>query len=79
MKRILREHTAVTIRHYTYVSRTIGFSTYVGWRLQQLDRTRSDLAGALVEAQHWKKESSELIQGLGVAIEDLLLPHADRQ
>ncbi len=36
---------------------------------QQLDRTRSDLAGALVEAEHWKKESSELIQGLGVAIE----------
>ena len=35
----------------------------------QLDRTRSDLAGALVEAEHWKKESSELIQGLGVAIE----------
>ena len=35
----------------------------------QLDRTRSDLAGALVEAEHWKKESSELIQGLGIAIE----------
>ncbi len=38
------------------------------WR--QLDRTRSDLEGALVEAEHWKRESSELIQGLGFAIEN---------
>ncbi len=37
------------------------------WR--QLERTRSDLVEALVEAAQWKKESSELIQGLGVAIE----------
>ncbi len=37
------------------------------WR--QLDRTRSDLVEALVEAEQWKKESSDLIQGLGVAIE----------
>lgn len=37
------------------------------WR--QLDRTRSDLAGAIVEAEHWKRESRELIQGLGRAIE----------
>ncbi len=37
------------------------------WR--QLDRTRSDLVEALVEAEQWKQESSELIQGLGVAIE----------
>ena len=37
------------------------------WR--QLDRTRSDLVEARVEAEQWKKESSELIQGLGVAIE----------
>ncbi len=36
---------------------------------QQLDRTRSDLVEALVEAEQWKQESSELIQGLGVAIE----------
>ncbi len=36
---------------------------------RQLDRTRSDLAGALVEAEHWKQESRELIQGLGVAID----------
>jgi DNA-binding NarL/FixJ family response regulator len=28
-----------------------------------------DLAGALVEAAHWKNESKELIRGLGVAIE----------
>lgn len=41
--------------------------TVMMWR--QLDRTRSDLAGALVEAEHWKNESKELIQGLGVAIE----------
>jgi DNA-binding CsgD family transcriptional regulator len=39
----------------------------VMWR--QLDRTRSDLVEALVEAEQWKKESSELIQGLSVAIE----------
>ncbi len=37
------------------------------WR--QLDRTRSDLVEARVEAAQWKKESSELIQGLGAAIE----------
>lgn len=36
---------------------------------RRLDRTRADLAGALVEAQHWKQESSELLQGLGEAIE----------
>jgi DNA-binding CsgD family transcriptional regulator len=41
--------------------------TIMMWR--QLDRTRSDLASALVEAEHWKQESHELIQGLGVAIE----------
>jgi DNA-binding CsgD family transcriptional regulator len=40
---------------------------FLMWR--QLDRTRSDLADALVEAEQWKKESSELIQGLGVAIQ----------
>lgn len=37
------------------------------WR--QLDRTRSDLVDALVEAAQWKQESRELIQGLGVVIE----------
>lgn len=35
----------------------------------QLDRTRSDLAEARVEAEQWKKESRELIEGLGAAIE----------
>jgi len=35
----------------------------------QLDRTRSDLVDALVEAEQWKQESNELIQGLGAAIE----------
>jgi len=35
----------------------------------QLDRTRTDLVEALVEAEQWKKESDELIQGLGAAIE----------
>jgi DNA-binding CsgD family transcriptional regulator len=35
----------------------------------QLDRTRSDLVEALVEAEQWKKESNELIAGLGAAIE----------
>ena len=37
------------------------------WR--QLDRTQSDLVEALVEAEQWKKESSDLIEGLGVAID----------
>ena len=37
------------------------------WR--QLDRTRSDLVEARVEAAQWKKESTELIEGLGAAIE----------
>ncbi|MDA0681454.1 MAG: hypothetical protein O3A13_00225 [Proteobacteria bacterium] len=37
------------------------------WR--QLDRTRTDLVEALVEAEQWKNESRELIQGLGAAIE----------
>lgn len=38
------------------------------WR--QLDRTRSDLVEAKIEAEQWKKDSSELIQGLGTAIEN---------
>ncbi len=41
----------------------------IGLMWRQLDRTRSDLVEALVEAEQWKKESSELIQGLGVAID----------
>lgn len=35
----------------------------------QLDRTRADLEIALVEAEQWKAESRELIEGLGMAIE----------
>jgi len=37
------------------------------WR--QLDRTRSDLREARVEAEQWKRESRVLIEGLGAAIE----------
>lgn len=39
----------------------------VMWR--QLDRTRSELAAAQVEAAQWRKESAELLAGLGAAIE----------
>ena len=39
----------------------------VMWR--QLDRTRSELVSARVEAEIWKKESAELLAGLGVAME----------
>lgn len=35
----------------------------------QLDRTRSDLADAIVEAAQWKQESRELLEGLGAAID----------
>ena len=42
--------------------------TVMMWR--QLDRAQSDLVGALVEAEHWKQESRDLIQGLGIAIEN---------
>ena len=37
------------------------------WR--QLDRVRSDLVEARVEAAQWKQESAELLEGLGAAIE----------
>lgn len=37
------------------------------WR--QLGRARFDLADARVEAEQWRRESRELIQGLGLAIE----------
>ena len=36
---------------------------------RRLDRTRADLAGALIEADRWRQESRELLQGLGAAIE----------
>ena len=35
----------------------------------QLDQTRADLEVALVEAEQWKTESREIIEGLGMAIE----------
>jgi DNA-binding CsgD family transcriptional regulator len=41
------------------------FGTVLLWL--QLDRTRSDLADAIVEAEQWKQESRELLEGLGVA------------
>jgi DNA-binding CsgD family transcriptional regulator len=37
------------------------------WR--QLDRVKSDLVEARVEAAQWKQESAELLEGLGAAIE----------
>ena len=37
------------------------------WR--QLHRVRTDLAHARVEAEQWRAESRELLQGLGAAIE----------
>jgi DNA-binding CsgD family transcriptional regulator len=37
------------------------------WR--QLDRVRSDLVEARVEAAQWKQESAELLEGLGAAID----------
>jgi DNA-binding CsgD family transcriptional regulator len=43
------------------------FGTVLLWL--QLDRTRSDLADAIVEAEQWKQESRELLEGLGVAID----------
>ena len=35
----------------------------------QLDRTKSDLADAIVEAEQWRQESRELLEGLGAAID----------
>jgi DNA-binding CsgD family transcriptional regulator len=37
------------------------------WR--QLDRTQANLVEALVEAEQWKQESRELMEGLGAALE----------
>lgn len=39
----------------------------VMWR--QLDRTRSELSDARVEAAEWQRESAELLAGLSAAIE----------
>ena len=44
-----------------------GAGVVLMWR--QLDRTQADLFEARVEADQWKKESSELLEGLGVAID----------
>ena len=41
--------------------------TVIMWR--QLDRTKTDLEGAIVEAEHWKQENQDLLQGLSAAIE----------
>ena len=43
------------------------FGTVFMWL--QLDRTRADLADAIVEAEQWRRESRELLQGLGAAID----------
>jgi DNA-binding CsgD family transcriptional regulator len=42
----------------------------IGLLWHQLKRTQTDLTQALVEAEQWRRESHELIQGLGVAIEN---------
>ena len=55
----------ITVESFIFVVAIAG--TIFMWR--QLDRTRTDLAGALVEAEHWKKENHELLQGLSAAIE----------
>jgi DNA-binding CsgD family transcriptional regulator len=56
----------LTVEFFIFAVAVAG--TVMMWR--QLDRTRSDLAGALVEAEHWKQESRDLIEGLGIAIEN---------
>jgi len=42
----------------------------IGLLWLQLKQTRTDLAHALVAAEQWRRESRELIEGLGVAIEN---------
>jgi DNA-binding NarL/FixJ family response regulator len=44
----------------------------IGLLWRHLYRARSDLASARVEAEQWRRESHELIQGLSVAIENQL-------
>ena len=41
----------------------------VGFLWSALRQTRSDLVEALVEAEQWRRESQEVIRGLGIAIE----------
>ncbi|MDH3647823.1 MAG: hypothetical protein OER80_13725 [Gammaproteobacteria bacterium] len=45
-------------------------ATGIGVLMRQLMRTRTSLAQARVEAEQWRKESRELIQGLAIAIEN---------
>jgi DNA-binding CsgD family transcriptional regulator len=56
----------LTVEFLVFAVAVVG--TVMMWR--QLDRAQSDLVGALVEAEHWKQESRDLIQGLGIAIEN---------
>lgn len=56
----------LTVEFFVFAVAVAG--TVMMWR--QLDRAQSDLVGALVEAEHWKQESRDLIQGLGIAIEN---------
>ena len=51
----------------SFIFLVAGSGVVLMWR--QLDRTQSDLVEARVEAAQWKKESSDLIEGLGVAID----------
>jgi DNA-binding CsgD family transcriptional regulator len=55
----------ITVESFIFLVAIAG--TVLMWR--QLDRTRTDLEGALVEAEHWKSENQELLQGLSAAIE----------
>lgn len=54
----------ITVESFIFLVAIAG--TVIMWR--QLDRTRIDLEGAMVEAEHWKKENRELLQGLSAAI-----------
>jgi DNA-binding CsgD family transcriptional regulator len=55
----------ITVESFIFLVAIAG--TVMMWR--QLDRTRTDLAGALVEAERWKNENQEILQGLSAAIE----------
>lgn len=58
------EHTGIELLVLLVATGGIGFL----WR--QLNRTRTDLAEALVEAEQWRSENRELMRGLGIAIEN---------
>jgi DNA-binding CsgD family transcriptional regulator len=55
----------ITVESFIFLVAIAG--TVIMWR--QLARTRTDLAGALGEARHWKRENQELLRGLGAAID----------